>query len=270
MRIVLIFMVLFTPFPTLSATNLMDVIQTQPVSGGYAVVRTRPGSEIRFLEQRIESDAQGFAAVPFGRDVAGMHDIVVHLKDGTVQAHPIWIESRHYEVQRVEGVDMSRVTPPDSVTERIQREAALVWRARAAGLELPNWRSESFVRPVEGPVTGVYGSERYYNGIPRSPHWGIDYAAPKGTAVKAPAGGTVVLAEPDLYYSGGTIVVDHGGGLTSSFLHLSRLLVRPGDVIAQGDIIAEVGSTGRSTGPHLDWRMNLHGERVDAALWLNP
>lgn len=240
----------------------------EAISGGYVLIRTEPGSQVKFLEQTIAADDQGYAAIGFNRDVAGQHDIEVALSDGTEERESVWISSRKYDIQRVEGVDMSRVTPPESVTARIQREAALVWKAREDVQNLPYWREETFQRPLEGPVTGVYGSQRFYNGIPRSPHWGIDYAAPEGAPVRAPASGTVVLAEPDLYYSGGTLILDHGGGLSSSFLHLSRLLVNPGDAVTQGDIIAEVGSTGRSTGPHLDWRMNLHGERVDAALWL--
>jgi murein DD-endopeptidase MepM/ murein hydrolase activator NlpD len=125
-----------------------------------------------------------------------------------------------------------------------------------------------FIKPLEGPITGVYGSQRFYNGIPKSPHYGLDYAAPEGTVVKAPAAGTVRLAHDDLFYSGGTLIIDHGHGLSSSFLHLSEILVVEGSRVERGVPIARVGATGRATGPHLDWRMTWLNQRVDPALVL--
>lgn len=268
MRIVLILAMLFTCFPALSSTKLMMVMQIEAVAGGYAIIQAKPGVTLYLRDQEIFTDSEGFAGIGFSRDAGGLYDLVAKASDGRQETETIWVASRQFNVQYVNGVESSRVTPPASVTERIQREAEQVWRARQGGHDLNHWREDTFIAPISGPVTGVYGSQRFYNGEPRSPHWGIDYAAPQGTPVKTPAGGTVVLAEPDLYYSGGTVIVDHGGGLSSSFLHLSQLGVKVGDRLSQGDIIGAVGSTGRSTGPHLDWRMNLHGERVDAALWL--
>jgi murein DD-endopeptidase MepM/ murein hydrolase activator NlpD len=119
-----------------------------------------------------------------------------------------------------------------------------------------------------GPITGVYGSQRVYNGVPKNPHYGVDYAAPTGTEVVAPAAGIVRLAHPDLFYSGGTMIIDHGHGLSSSFLHLSGLLVAEGARVTRGQPIALVGATGRATGPHLDWRMNWHQQRIDPQLVL--
>ena len=123
-----------------------------------------------------------------------------------------------------------------------------------------------FRKPLEGPVTGVYGSQRVYNGTPKNPHYGVDYAAPAGTIVRAPAAGVVQLAHSDLFYSGGTLIMDHGFGLNSSFLHLSAVLVSVGQEVKQGDPIGKVGSTGRATGPHLDWRMNWLNVRIDPQL----
>jgi murein DD-endopeptidase MepM/ murein hydrolase activator NlpD len=117
--------------------------------------------------------------------------------------------------------------------------------------------------PLTGRISGVYGSQRIYNGKPGNPHYGLDIARPTGTPVSAPVMGLVVLAEPDLYYSGGTVIIHHGYGVTSSFLHMSQVSVRVGDMVAQGDKIGEVGATGRATGPHLDWRMNFRDNRVD-------
>ena len=122
--------------------------------------------------------------------------------------------------------------------------------------------------PLDGPITGVYGSQRVYNGTPKSPHYGVDYAAETGAIVAAPASGIVTLADLDLFYSGGTLILDHGFGLTSSFLHLSGISVKTGQFVERGEPIAKVGSTGRSTGPHLDWRMNWYNIRIDPQLVL--
>ena len=238
------------------------------MSGGHAILQVMPGSEVTFKQRNFAVDSEGFVAIGFGRDVAGLHEFEVMSPDGKTTIESVWIEAREYRISRVNGVDQSRVNPPDSVTQRIIAEAKLVNDARSKQSELTNWREEVFIAPATGRISGVYGSQRFYNGQPGSPHWGIDFAAPTGTTIIAPAGGKVVLAEKDLYFSGGTIVIDHGGGLTSSFLHMSKLLVKNGQLVRQGEVIGLIGATGRVTGPHLDWRMNLHGERIDAGLWL--
>ena len=153
--------------------------------------------------------------------------------------------------------------------DRIARERALVGSAKARVIERPDLLRDTlagFTWPAQGPISGVYGSQRVYNGTPRSPHYGVDVAVPTGTPVTAPAPGVVTLAEPDLFYSGGTIILDHGYNLSSSFLHLSAVSVKVGQVIETGDVIGEVGATGRATGPHLDWRMSWRRERIDPQL----
>lgn len=262
------FSLLFLTFLSASLSFAASIVHMVPQSGGYVILSAPKNSVTVFMEKSYPVDENGYVAIGIGRDVAGLHEFKVKLPDDQFTSVTVWIDSRKYRVQRIEGVDMSRVTPPKSVTERIVRESQQVRQARAGSSQFSYWRTEDFQAPIKGRITGVYGSERYYNGVARSPHWGIDYAAPKGSPVLAPASGKIVLAEPDLYYSGGTIVLDHGGGLTSSFLHLSTLDVQVGDKVTQGEQIGRVGSTGRSTGPHLDWRMNLHGERIDASLWL--
>jgi murein DD-endopeptidase MepM/ murein hydrolase activator NlpD len=149
--------------------------------------------------------------------------------------------------------------------ERIRQEQVAVDAARAQLLPITAFR-QTFRWPAIGPVSGVFGSQRVYNGEPGRPHYGVDVAVPTGTRVYAPADGIVTLARKDMYYSGGTIILDHGFGLSSSFLHLSKVLVKVGDVIKQGDVLAETGATGRASGPHLDWRMNWLDRRVDAQL----
>ncbi len=130
--------------------------------------------------------------------------------------------------------------------------------------------AEGFGWPLTGRISGVYGSQRILNGEPRQPHYGVDVARPTGTVVTAPAPGVVTLVEADLYYSGGTLIIDHGRGLSSTFIHLSEILVEPGQQVETGDAIAKVGATGRATGPHLDWRMNLGPVRLDPALLAGP
>jgi murein DD-endopeptidase MepM/ murein hydrolase activator NlpD len=178
----------------------------------------------------------------------------------------LFIEGRSYPTQEVNGVAKKFNKPkPAEVLARIQKETQAVVRARAEHKELQGFR-ENFKWPLIGPITGVFGSQRVYNGVPSRPHYGVDIAAPVGTQVFAPASGVVTLAYADMYYSGGTLIIDHGYGVSSSFLHLSKVLVKPGDMIRQGDLIAEVGAGGRATGPHLDWRMNWYKRRIDPAL----
>lgn len=165
----------------------------------------------------------------------------------------------------MKGVDQKHVTPPPELTERIAREAELVAKVRHRDDPRTDFLQD-FIWPLSGPITGVYGSRRVYNGTPRAPHYGLDIAGPTGAKVVAPAAGLVTLAEDDLFFSGGTLIVDHGHGLSSTFIHLSKILVKPGDRVAQGQAIAEVGATGRVTGPHLDWRMNWFDVRLDPAL----
>jgi murein DD-endopeptidase MepM/ murein hydrolase activator NlpD len=165
------------------------------------------------------------------------------------------------------------VTPPPERLERIRRERKLVGAAKARHLSRPDLLLDAlagFEWPAVGPISGVYGSQRIYNGTPRSPHYGVDVAMPTGTPVYAPSAGVVTLAEPDLFYSGGTIILDHGFRLSSSFLHLSKLHVEVGQEVNQGDLIAEIGASGRATGAHLDWRMSWRDQRIDPQLLAPP
>ena len=177
------------------------------------------------------------------------------------------VATRSYDIQRIEGVPSDRVIPPESVLARIRSEAGEVVRARSLRDKSAVFLA-GFKPPMQRPLTGVYGSQRVYNGVPKNPHYGVDYAAPTGAKVLAPASGVVTLAHDDMFYSGGTLIVDHGHGLSSSFLHLSKILVAQGDAITRGQEIAEVGASGRATGPHLDWRMNLRDVRIDPLLVL--
>ena len=233
--------------------------------GGIVFGRVTPGSRVQFETRAVRVTAAGDFVLGLGPDAPAQMVLEVTGPDGRVARHPVAVQQREYQVQRVNGVEQKHVTPPPELTERIAREAELVNRAR----QLDDTRTDflqDFIWPLEGPITGVYGSRRVYNGTPKSPHYGLDIAGPLGAKVVAPAAGVVTLAEADLFYSGGTLILDHGHGLSSTFIHLSKILVKLGERIEQGQPIAEVGATGRVTGPHLDWRMNWFDVRLDPAL----
>lgn len=211
----------------------------------------------------------GEFAFGFGRDASLEHTLRWQSTDGNIKQQTLTLSAREYPTQRIEGVPQAMLTPPASVLERIKNDNWMVALARKTDSQRSNFSAE-FIWPAEGPITGVYGSQRVFNGIPKRPHYGVDVGAPTGTKVVAPLGGKVTLVQPDLYYSGGTIIIDHGLGVNSTFLHLSKLDVKEGDEIVQGQKIGEIGATGRATGPHLDWRVNWYSERLDPALLVPP
>jgi len=233
--------------------------------GGIIFGKVPPGYKVQLSGEDIQVSGQGDFVIGFGRDVSKPASLTVTTKNGQSKTYEYPIKKRQYNIQRIEGVDKKHVTPPEEVKQRIAAESKKVRQARARVDQRLDFL-EPFIWPLVGPITGVYGSQRVYNGVPKWPHFGIDIAAPTGTNVVAPAPGIVTLAEPDLYYSGGTLIIDHGYGLSSTFIHLSKVKARVGERVESGQVVAEVGSTGRSTGPHLDWRMNWLKERVDPGL----
>lgn len=245
------------------------VLEGQATQGGLLLGETQPGAEVALDGNPVRVWDDGKFLLGFGRDAPPEAALRVVLPDRTVIERTLAVTQREYRIQRIDGLPPSRVEPPPEVGERIRREAQLVREARGQLSDRADYAA-GFVWPLTGRISGVYGSQRILNGEPRQPHFGVDVARPAGTVVSAPAPGTVVLAESDLYYSGGTLIVDHGRGLTSTFIHLSRILVAVGDRVAAGDPVAEVGATGRATGPHLDWRMNLGDVRLDPALVAGP
>ncbi len=240
--------------------------QGQWTQGGLVLGSTAPGASVRFDNKAVPVTPTGHFVIGLGRDAPPVVALTLE-RGGAVTTHKFKVAQRQYDVQRVDGVPQETVTPPRSVLDRINREAALVSRARAHSGSHEDFM-QGFARPMEGPITGVYGSQRVYNGMPKNPHYGLDIAAPTGTLVRAPAPGEVKLVHRDMYFSGGTLIVDHGYGVFSTFIHLSDILVKEGDRVRTGDDIARVGATGRATGPHLDWRINWYDVRVDPALVL--
>ncbi|PCI63923.1 MAG: peptidase M23 [Gammaproteobacteria bacterium] len=176
------------------------------------------------------------------------------------------IQQRDWKVERIDGLQKSKVNPRSAkLIERIRKETKLVKQARATKSQLLDF-TKTFIKPAHGRISGVYGSQRILNGIKKRPHYGQDIANKIGTVVIAPIGGVVTLAEEDLFYSGGTIIIDHGYGVNTTYLHLSQINVKVGQTVSQKDKIGEIGATGRATGPHLDWRLNWNTTRLDPAL----
>ncbi len=241
------------------------------IQGGMVWGNVAPGSTVTLDGDSLDVLEDGTTFAGFGRDAKPSAQLVVQ-GEGTCE-QTLSIASRKYNIQRVDGVPQKTVTPPPELTERIQRERALVGAAKGQNIERPDLIQGAlagFEWPAIGPISGVYGSQRIYNGTPKSPHYGVDVAMPTGTPVVAPTAGVVTLAEPDLFYSGGTIILDHGYRLSSSFLHLSKVSVEVGQEVKAGDIIGEIGASGRATGAHLDWRMSWRSERIDPQLLAPP
>ena len=237
--------------------------------GGLIWATLEPGSSAALDGKALPIADNGLVVAGFGRDAKSTAMLKVCSPAGECVERNLAIAQRSYDVQRVNGVPQKTVTPPVSVLERIRHEAALVGKARSQFSARQDFVKE-FKWPLLGPITGVFGSQRVYNGSPGRPHYGLDIAAPTGTLVSAPIDGVVTLAYPDMFYSGGTLIIDHGMGVSSTFIHLSRILVEEGQLVMQGDPIAEVGATGRATGPHLDWRINWADQRLDPALVMGP
>ncbi|GAB4168046.1 MAG: M23 family metallopeptidase [Wenzhouxiangellaceae bacterium] len=258
---------LLTPL-SLPANEPEVHLQGQPVQGGLIIGQAPPGARVLLDGQPLPTSSDGWFLVGFGRDDDRPRRLSVQTPEGVFE-RVLVPERRRFAIQRIDGLPPAKVTPDPDALQRIREEAALVREARSRVDDRADFAT-GFKWPVVGPVTGVYGSQRILNGEPRSPHWGVDIAAPVGTEVRAPAAGVVTLVHPDMYFSGGTLVIDHGLGLSSAFLHLDEVLVEVGQRVEQGQVIARVGATGRVTGPHLDWRMNLGDVRIDPQLLLPP
>ncbi|MDG0978433.1 MAG: M23 family metallopeptidase [Halieaceae bacterium] len=250
---------------TSASADCVDV-RGEMTQGAWLRFEAPQLSSVSFNGQLLPLIDDRLSWAGLGRDALLDNTLSVEFKDGRVCEQSIVLVKREYDVSVIEGVPQRTVTPPQEDLERIRLEGALVRSAKKQAYECDACIEQllsATKMPLTGRISGVYGSQRVYNGKPGNPHYGLDIARPKGTPVSAPVMGLVVLAEPDLYYSGGTVIIHHGYGVTSSFLHMSEVGVKVGDVVTQGDRIGAVGATGRATGPHLDWRMNFLDDRVD-------
>lgn len=239
-------------------------IPSHVLQGQLVVAHVVPGSTVVLDGQPLRVGADGTVVFGAGRDAPG--PLQVTIRHGLAERRVrIAVTPRDWPVERINGVPPKTVNPPPAIAARIAREQAGV----AAARERDDNREDflrGFVWPVHGRISGRFGNQRIYNGDPRAPHSGMDIAVPVGTPVRAPAAGVVTFAAPSLYLTGGTVLIDHGFGLSSNFLHLSKLEVHVGERVRQGQVIALSGKTGRATGPHLHWGFNWFGTRLDPLL----
>ena len=237
------------------------------IQGHFIIGQTEPNSKIIIDKKEIKVSKNGFFV--FGIDRDRKFDILItKISNGKKEKIVKKVFKRKYKIQKIDGLPENKVTPPEEVYKRIKKENNAIGEARAINSDLTYFKNK-FIMPLDGIITGVYGSQRILNGKPKWPHYGIDIAAKQGTHIKSSADGIVTMAEDDLYYTGGTVIMDHGHGISTIYSHLENVLVSVGDKINQGDIIGTVGSTGRSTGPHLDFRVNWFQTRLDPMTVLN-
>ena len=237
------------------------------LQGHFIIGLTDPSAKIIIDKKNVKVSNDGYFV--FGIDRDRKFDLTItKILNGEKQKIVKKVLKRKYNIQRIDGLAESKVTPPQSVYKRIKEENNKIGKARATNSDLTFFKNQ-FIMPVEGIISGVYGSQRILNGKPKWPHYGIDIAAKKGTMIKSSGTGVVTMAEDDLYYTGGTVIMDHGHGISTIYSHLEMVMVSVGDKINKGDIIGTVGSTGRSTGPHLDFRVNWFQTRLDPMTILN-
>jgi murein DD-endopeptidase MepM/ murein hydrolase activator NlpD len=241
----------------------------KPTQGALIVGKTAPGSKVRLDDKEIKVDDSGAFAFGLAHDAKPNATLVVTAPDGKSESRRLEVTQRQYAVQRIDGVPKRYVEPPPEVMKRLEEEYHLVRRARETESRLPFFRT-GFIWPAAGRVSGVYGSQRIVNGKPLRPHFGVDVAAPTGTPVHAAAAGNVTLAHQDLYFSGKTVIIDHGLGVSTVYIHMNEIAVATGDTVRQGQKIGTIGSTGRSTGPHLHWGLNWHQDYLDPATVVGP
>ena len=232
------------------------------IQGSFILGKTDPKSKITIDKKKIKVSKDGYFVFGLGRD--RKNDIIIKvLKNKKLEVIVKKVYKKKYRIQKIDGLPKKQVTPPKEVYERIKKDNIIIGKARSIDSKLPFFKN-NFIIPVENSiVTGVYGSQRILNGKPRRPHYGLDFAAPEGTPIKAMLDGVVTLSEPDLYFTGGTIIFDHGHGISTLYMHLKDVNVNVGENIQQGEIIGTIGTTGRSTGPHLDVRLNWFDVKLD-------
>ncbi len=267
----------------LACTTLWSCASAAPAPSGHVPVELRgawtqggvifgkapPGSTASFNGRALRVSPEGWFVIGLDRDESPKALLVVAYPGVATFRREFDVTARQYDIQRLDGLPDPMVTPPPEAQVRIAQDLEQVRAARARDTERLDFAG-TFIWPIVGRVSGVFGSQRILNGQPRQPHYGVDVAVPIGTPVRAPAAGVVSLAVADMYYTGGTLMIDHGHGLTSTLMHLNTLRVKPGEEVKQGQVVAESGMTGRATGPHLDWRVSWFDSRVDAQLLAGP
>ena len=246
----------------LSSQEQVNVVLNGKFTQGALLRGQAPaGSKVTLNGETVQTNKDGKFVVGFEREAPLQQTLVVKLDNGQKWQRDIILEKREYNIQRIDGLEQKMVSPPAEVTARIKQDNINVANARSGNTDLDALFTR-FEWPAKGVISGVYGSQRILNGVPKWPHYGLDIANETGTPVYAPVDGVVTMAD-DLYYSGNTLILDHGMRVFSTFLHMDTITVEVGETVKQGEQIGTIGSTGRSTGPHLDWRINLGNTRLD-------
>ena len=266
MKTALIAALLLVATPAFAVT--LD-LKGEPVQGGLVFGQTDPGAKVQLDRKDIRVAPSGEFVIGFSRDGKDPHELTATGRDSSKESRSLAVTERTFDIQRIDGLPQRQVTPNAEDLTRIRAEAAEMKAARAQLGADALFRS-GFDWPAEGPISGVYGSQRILNGEPRAPHYGLDIAGPTGTPVRAAADGTVLFAHPGMYFNGRTLVIDHGLGLQSIYLHLSEISVQPGKRVHKGDVVGKIGATGRVTGAHLHWALQWNDVYVDPLLVVPP
>jgi murein DD-endopeptidase MepM/ murein hydrolase activator NlpD len=249
-------------FPAASQTLRLEGPMIQ---GGLLIGRTDPGSKVTVDGTWVKVSSSGMFVIGLGRDAPSTVAVRAAAGDGKATTRSLEIERRRYDIQRIDGLPKKQVTPSAEDLKRIGDDSRRIAAVRAGASALTDFAG-GFVWPLTGRLSGVYGSQRILNGEPRRPHAGVDVAAAEGTPIKAPAGGVVALVHGDMFFTGKTLMIDHGHGLSSVYAHMSAIVVEEGQRVVKGQAIGRVGSTGRATGPHLHWGVSLFDIALDPAL----
>ena len=245
-----------------------DILSGQVIEGGLIIARTDPSNQVTLADDEVRVAKNGVFVIGFHRDSDTPETLAITTPDGNTFKTTLSPKQCDYKIQRIDGLKSAMVTPPAAVLARIKADGEAVRAVRKIDTPLGDFW-QGFDWPAHGRISGFYGSQRILNGQPRQPHYGIDIASPLGTPVYAPANGRITLVK-ELYFSGWTIVMAHGLGVNSSFLHLDTTMVKPGAFVKRGAVIGTIGATGRATGPHLDWRIDWQGRRIDPGLLVGP
>jgi murein DD-endopeptidase MepM/ murein hydrolase activator NlpD len=247
-----------------SGAHAKTIIRGEIIAGGIILVNTLAGANVRLDGEEILISDQGIFLLGFQREPKTIQILEILYENKIIEKITLNVKKRSYNIQKINGIEEKKVDPPQSFLDRIYLERKSVKESRNQALFIKElYYNNGFTQPAEGPISGVYGSQRILNGKAKSPHYGVDIALPEGSNVIAPMDGVVLFTDNNLYFSGGTIILGHGQGLTTSYLHLSKILVKKDEVIKMGHLIGKVGSTGRATGPHLHWGVELNGKRLD-------
>jgi len=262
-RLLFALLLLLAPLSAAHAVELSGHL----AQGGLVTGHTQPGAKVLLGDRAVLVGKDGLFVFGFGRDQAPTAELTIVQPDGTTERQTIAVEQRTFDIQRIDGMEQAKVTPNPADLARIKAEQEKVNETRKEPTPAEEFLVP-FIWPAKGPISGVYGSQRILNGEPRAPHYGLDIAAPEGSPIVAPAPGVVRLVATDFFLTGGTVILDHGFGVQSVFIHMKAVEAKLGTHVEQGELIGYVGKTGRATGPHLHWGMNWLDVRLDPALWV--